>query len=257
MNVGFAGAGNMAAALARGWAGAERRPDLMLFADSGSGRAQRLADEIGGEGVEGLDELAERSDLVVLAVKPKALEQAATPLAGRVGGVVSVLGATRLDALRAALGPTPVLRTMPNLAVEIRRGVICHTPPGPDERSLLLALELLGSLGKLVELDEEAIDPATAVMGCAPAYLALACEALIEAGIEAGLAPELSDRFVREGAAGLGEHVLVRDPGDLRRSIASPGGSTEAGLEALRAAGVPEGFGRAVAASLARMAGSR
>lgn len=247
----------MAAAIARGWARSERAPEAMLFADSGSGRAAQLAEEVGGAGVSGVEELAERSDLVVLAVKPKALEEVATPLAGAVKGVVSVLGATPLGALRAALGETPVLRTMPNLAVEIGRGVICHTPIRAGEDPLRAALELLGSLGTLVELPESWIDPATAVMGCAPAYLALACEALTEAGVEAGLPAELSDRLVREGAAGLGEHQLQRGPADLQRSIASPGGSTQAGLDALRAAGAPEAFRGAVAASLARMAETR
>lgn len=247
----------MAAALARGWANGPGGPELMLFADSGSGRAAELANEVGGEGVGSLAELADRSELVVLAVKPKALEEAARPIAGRVEAVISVLGATPLQQLRSALRETPVLRTMPNLAVEIRRGVICHTPAGGDEGPLRRALELLGPLGTLVELEEAELDPATAVMGCAPAYLALACEALIAGGVEAGLAPELSDRLVREAAAGLGEHQLLRDPADLQASIASPGGSTEAGLDALKAAGAPEAFRSAVAASLERMAGPR
>ncbi len=247
----------MAAAMARGWARAEDGPERMLFADSGSGRAAALAEEVGGEGVGSLAELAERSDLVVLAVKPKALEEAAKPIAGTVEAVVSVLGATSLEELRAALGPTPVLRTMPNLAVEIGRGVICHTPVSTRKGALKEALALLALLGTLVELDEGKIDPATAVMGCAPAYLALACEALIDAGVEAGLDPDLSDRLVREGAAGLGEHQLLRDPAELQRAIASPGGSTEAGLDALAAAEVPAAFRGAVVASLERMAGTR
>ncbi len=247
----------MAAAMARGWARAEDGPERMLFADSGSGRAAALAEEVGGEAVGSLAELAERSDLVVLAVKPKALEEAAKPIAGKVEAVVSVLGATSLEALRDALGATPVLRTMPNLAVEIGRGVICHTPVSKSEGALMEALALLASLGTLVELDESKIDPATAVMGCAPAYLALACEALIDAGVEAGLDPDLSDRLVREGAAGLGEHQLLRDPAELQRAIASPGGSTEAGLDALAAAEVPAAFRGAVVASLERMAGTR
>ena len=58
----------------------------MLFADSGSGRAQGLADELGEERVASLEELADRSDLVVLAVKPKALAEAAPAIAGRVDG---------------------------------------------------------------------------------------------------------------------------------------------------------------------------
>ena len=256
MIVGFAGSGNMAAAMARGWASSDGGPDAMLFTDSGSGRAAELAEELGGERVESLEEMADRADLIVLAVKPKALDDVAPAIA--VGKpVVSVLGATTLERLHAALGDAPVLVAIPNLAVEVNRGVISHTPvPDGDER-LAQPLELLGLLGTTVAIDEEIMDPATALMGCAGAYIAKACEALIEAGVEAGLDPELSGRLVREMAAGTGEHLLTMPPREMQVAIASPGGSTEAGLEALDEANVADGFKGAVHASLERMAGKR
>lgn len=251
MKVGFAGSGNMAGAMARGWSRGAGGPEAMLFADSGSGRARALAEELGGEAVGSLEQLAAGSDVVVLAVKPVGLAEAAAPLVGRVDAVVSVLGATPLADLRRALEGTPVLRTMPNLAVEIRRGVICHTPAA--EATLAAALELLGALGTTVEVADDRIDAATAVMGCAPAYVALAAEAIIAAGVEYGLEPELSSRLVREALAGTGEHLLSRDPAAMQVAIASPGGSTEAGLEAFRSHGGVDAFGMAVHASLERM----
>jgi len=259
MEVGFAGSGNMAAALARGWARASLRPASMLFTDSGSGRAESLAAEVGGHRLGSLEDLADRSDLVVLAVKPAALDDVAPKIAGRPGGVISVLGATPLATLAAALAPTPVLRTMPNLAVEVGRGVICHTPLAADERSGVLgeALALLGSLGSVFEVEEDELDPATAVMGCAPAYIALAVEALIEAGVEAGLDPELSSRLVSEATAGVGHHLLTHEPRPMQEAIASPGGSTEAGLDELAERDVHAAFKAAVDASLERMAGRR
>src|SRR5690349_5554665 len=113
MKVGFAGSGNMAAALARGMAACGSPPEAMLFTDSGSGRAQALADEVGGERAGSLEELADASDLVILAVKPAGLDDAAPAIAGRAEGVVSVLGATTVERLEGALAPTPVLRVMP------------------------------------------------------------------------------------------------------------------------------------------------
>jgi pyrroline-5-carboxylate reductase len=255
MKVGFAGSGNMAGALARGLASCGSPPEAMLFADSGSGRAQALAEELGGERAASLEELAEASDLVVLAVKPAGLEAVAPSLAGRAKGVVSVLGATPLAKLEPALAPTPVLRAMPNLAVEICEGVICHTPLGADPGILAEAVELLSGVGSVVEVEERLIDPATAVMGCAPAYIALAAEALVQAGEEAGLDPELSDRLVREATAGVGRHLLTRDPAEMQRAIASPGGSTEAGLDELAERAVHDAYRAAVAASLRRMEG--
>lgn len=256
MKVGFAGSGNMAGALARGMAGCGSAPEAMLFADSGSGRAQALADEVGGDRADSLEELADASDLVILAVKPAGLEAAAPAIAGRSEGVVSVLGATPLARLEPALAPTPVLRVMPNLAVEVCHGVICHTPLPDPVGNLGAALELLGALGGVYEIAEELIDPATAVMGCAPAYIALAAEALVRAGTESGLPEELSDQLVREATAGVGRHLLTRDPAEMQRAIASPGGSTEAGLDALAEHAVHDAYRAAVAASLRRMEGA-
>lgn len=254
MVVGFAGSGNMAAAMARGWADDERI-STMLFADAGSGRAEVLASELGGEHCDDLAELAKRSELVVLAVKPAALSSAGPPLRGT--PVVSLLGATPLAKLRAAIPDTPVLRVMPNVAVEVGEGVICHAPIEAGEGRLGVALGLLEHLGTLIEVDETHLDAATAVMGCSGAYFARACEALIEAGIDAGLDPARCERMVTETAAGIGKILRIHDPASVQVAIASPGGSTEAGLEAFEAAGGPNAFEAAVTASLERMEGKR
>jgi pyrroline-5-carboxylate reductase len=132
--------------------------------------------------------------------------------------------------------------------------VICHTPADARHEP---ALRLLGAIAALHEVEESQMDAATAVMGCSPAYLALACEALVDAGTAAGLERELAARLVAETAAGTGELLLRHDPATLQRAVASPGGSTEAGLAALREHGAPEAFAAAVEASLRRMAGPR
>ncbi|MCB0874618.1 MAG: NAD(P)-binding domain-containing protein [Solirubrobacterales bacterium] len=249
----------MAAAVARGWAASSLRPEAMLFTDSGSGRARALAEEVGGERLDSVADMADRSDVVVLAVKPVALDAVAPEIAGRTEGVVSLLAATPLDRLEPALAPTPVLRTMPNLAVEVGHGVICHTPLSDEVRSGVLgeALALLGSLGSVFEIREDEIDPATAVMGCAPAYIALAAEALIEGGVDAGLDEDLAGSLVSAAVAGVGQHLLTHEPGPMQRAIASPGGGTEAGLDALGERQVQAAFRAAVDASLERMAGRR
>ena len=133
MKIGFAGSGNMAAAMARGWATSEPPPEAMLFADSGSGRAAKLAAELGGTAVSSLGELAQGSDMIVLAIKPAGLAEAAAELAEPPRPIVSVLGATSLERLRTAFGDRPVLRTMPTIATELHCGVICHAPLGEPE----------------------------------------------------------------------------------------------------------------------------
>ena len=139
---------------------------------------------------------------------------------------------------------------MPNLPVEVGRGVLCASGELSGELRGALA-----ALGRLVDLPDAEFDAATAVMGCSPAYFALAVEALAEAGADAGLDGELARELVVETLVGTGELLRRRDPLDLRDSVASPGGSTEAGLEALDREGAAEAFAAAVRASLARMRG--
>jgi pyrroline-5-carboxylate reductase len=243
MIVGFVGSGNMAAAMARGWRGEFER---ILFTDSGSGRAAELARELGGDAV-GNEEAAARADLLVLAVRPAKLEQVAPQLTGA-RELISILAAVSLDRLRRALPGARVLRVMPNVGVEVRRGVMCVTGEASEQARAKLEL-----LGHVVELADEEFDAATAVMGCAPAYLALAVEALADAGAAEGLDPELARELVVETAAGTAELLRIRHPADVRRAVASPGGSTEAGLEALDREGARRAFEAAVEASLRRM----
>jgi pyrroline-5-carboxylate reductase len=243
MIIGFVGSGSMAAAMARGWAGEFER---MLFSDGGSGRARALADELCGEAVSN-GEIAERADFVVLAVKPAALD-AVAPELGAAREVVSVLAAVGVERLRTAFPEAEVLRVMPNVGVEVRRGVLCVSGDAAEQ-----ARAKLGVLGRVVEIADGEFDAATAVMGCAPAYFALAVEAIAAAGAADGLDPALAQELVVETAAGTAELLGTWAPADLSRAVASPGGSTEAGLEALDREGARAAFEAAVRASLERM----
>lgn len=236
----------MAAAMARGWAG---EWEQMLFFDPNAERARELAGSVGGAVVDSNRELAERADVVVLAVKPDTLAQAAGELAGA-RCVISILGATPLARVEDAFPEAKVGRLMPNLAVQLGEGVLCISGGFSPE-----AREKLGLLGSVIELPDSQFDLATALMGCSPAYFALVAEALVQAGAEAGLERELAEKMVIEAAAGTGALMRLRRPSDLRVAVTSPGGSTEAGLEALEREGAREAFAAAVEASLERMRG--
>jgi pyrroline-5-carboxylate reductase len=254
MRIGFAGAGNMAAAMARGWAGADRRPEAMFFADSGSGRATRLAQEVGGEAVSELAELPSRSDVIVLAVKPAALDAVAGELDDETPPLISVLAGVSVSKLEQAFPDAPALVAMPNVPVEVRRGVICFIPPREERRDELdPLLDLLGMLGAMVPVAEEHIEVAGAVMSCSPAYIALVSEALAAAGRDEGLDAKLSHELVVDALAGTAELLRRRDPAAIRHAVASPGGATEAGLDALAERDLEAAIHEAVEASLERM----
>jgi len=233
----------MASALARGLG------EPVLVHDVDRERAELLAAAVGGEVADSNEALAERADVVVLCHKPKQLDQVAGETRDRVTAVVSILGGTPLEALERAYPEKPVYRFMPNIPAEVGRGVFCYAPgthaaEGPEEE----ILDLFGRAGTIVRLPEPLIEPATALMGCGPAFFALVVEALVDAGVRHGLAPSQAALMATETMAGTAEVLRENelDTAGLRRRVTSPGGSTARGLAALEAGGVRTAFGDAV-----------
>jgi pyrroline-5-carboxylate reductase len=254
--VGLVGAGNMAAALARGWSSAETGPDQLAFSDVDAERARALAEETGGRAVGSNRELAELADVVVLATKPAALtgvaEEVRVTVADRELPVVSILGATPISAVESAFGlGTAVLRFMPNVAAEVRAGTFCYAPGAAlDERTERSLLDLFGLLGELIPVEERLMDAATAISGCGPAFFALVAESLVDAGVREGLDARQAARLAMTTMGGTAELMRKRggDAVGLRRAVTSPGGVTAAGLAALEGYGVRAAFGAAVEA---------
>lgn len=256
MKIGFVGAGSMAAAMARGWSRADGVLAEMIFSDADEERAEDLADELDAEVAENNEALADHSDLLVLAMKPANLPEVAEDLEEARMPVISILGATSLATLREALPQRPIVRVIPNIAAEVRHGVLCYAfSEGSDEDFRDNVAQLLGALGTALETPEEQIDTATAVMSCPPAYVALVCETLLAAATRHGIPEPAARRMVVETIAGTGALMRERDPAAVRAAVASPGGITERGLEVLAEKSFAEALDDAVEASLEKMRG--
>jgi pyrroline-5-carboxylate reductase len=248
MQVGLIGSGNMARALARGWG----RP--VLASDSGSGRAQQIVDEVGGERLSNV-EVAQRADVVVLAHKPYQLKPVAREIRDHAKVIASVLGGTRTMALHESYPTSQVFAIMPNTPVEVRRGVSVYATRDEKEQALYVpdpqveaqVLGLFRELGVIVSVPSRLFDAATSLSGVGPAYQALLAEAQIDAGIRLGLKPWDAENLVIETMAGTAELLLRRnrDTLQVRREVTSPGGSTARGLAALEAAGIRDAFQKA------------
>jgi pyrroline-5-carboxylate reductase len=244
MQVGLIGAGNMARALARGWG------DPILCSDGGSGRAQDLVAELGGEALSNR-EVAERADVVVLCHKPYQLSQVAQEIRDLAKLVASVLGGVSTDGLRAEYPDTPVFALMPNTPVEVRQGVTIYAGAGRDAGEAEAegrVLELFGRLGSVIHVPEEAVPAATALAGVGPAYQALLAEAQVDAAVRRGLKPALASQLVTETMTGSAALLASRgyDTLAVRREVTSPGGLTARGLAALEKAGVRSAFQKAM-----------
>ena len=229
----------MARALARGWG------DPVLVSDSGSGRAQALAEELGGEAYDSNAEVARRADLVVLAHKPAQLSLVAREIAGEGKPTASVLAGTPIEALQKAYPDRPVFRLIPNTPVEVRHGVVCYSPaPGVPEDLEEQVLALFERVGTIVRLPEALIEPASDISSVGPAYQALVAEAQVDAAVRDGLSAPLAGRLVAETMAGTAALLEHRDYDTLaiRREVTSPGGVTARGLAALERAGLRAAF---------------
>ena len=247
--IGLVGSGNMARALALGWG------EPVLCTDACPEKAEALAKETGGEALAGNGALADQADVIVLCHKPAQLQQVAQEVGGRAKGVISILGATPLADVKAAYGDTPVVRIMPSVPVEVRKGVSCHArDPEADPELERRALELFGRVGPVVTVEESQIDAAMGLMSCAPAYWALLVEAQVDAGIRAGVPGDVAAQLVVGTMAGTADLIEARgnDTLKVKRQVMSPGGSTARGLAALERGAVRAAFDDAMQAVVQR-----
>jgi pyrroline-5-carboxylate reductase len=149
----------------------------------------------------------------------------------------------------------PVVRAMPNTPATVHEGMAgISAGAHAREEHLVVAEEVLGSVGRSVRVDEEYMDAITAVSGSGPAYFALLAESMIEAGILLGLSREIATDLVVQTM--LGTAKLLRDermhPVELREMVTSPGGTTIAAIRELEQAGVRAAFLNAIQAAMKR-----
>lgn len=192
---------------------------------------------------------------VLLAVKPQVLSEVELAMAEIefAGLVVSILAGARSERVREALGGRcRVVRVMPNTPALVGMGIsgICRGP-GATDGDAALVKTLFRGVGEVIEIDESEMDAVTAVSGSGPAYLFLMAQAMREGAVDAGLAPEIADRLVRQTLRGSAE-LLARSedtPETLRASVTSPGGTTAAAVAVLEGAGWRGVVSRAILAA--------
>lgn len=252
------GAGKMGGALLRGWlaGGLSARSVHVVDPHLDEATAAFCRDK----GVS-LETPEHPPEALVLAVKPQtfsARPEAFSSLAGPGTLVVSILAGKTLASLRGGLPRAgAIVRAMPNLPAAVGRGVsglAAEARLSRDQR--VVAQALLEAVGSVEWLDESLIDAVTAVSGSGPAYVFYLAECLAEAAAAAGLPPDVATRLARATVEGAGELMARQQdltPRALREAVTSPGGTTAAALDVLRAPdGLSQLMGRAVAAAKRR-----
>jgi pyrroline-5-carboxylate reductase len=253
----LAGAGNMGYALLSGWLERGLDPARIVVQDpSPPPRAKELLRARGIDTRASVDSLPEPPAVLVMAVKPQAMDEVFPPLARLVGEETVVLsvaaGRTLASFERHLPAKRAVVRSMPNTPASIGRGItvaVANDHVTEAQRSACDAL--LRAVGEVAWIAEERLlDAVTAVSGSGPAYVFHLAECLAEAGVKAGLPRELAEKLARWTVAGAGELLHRSDLGAdvLRQNVTSPGGTTFAALQVLMA---PDGLGKLMGEAVA------
>jgi pyrroline-5-carboxylate reductase len=259
MQVGFLGSGRMATALAKGWLRAGLvRADSCRASDPLASARQSFAAETGCSAVADNREVAAASDLLVLAVKPQSmaalLEEIRTHVSGRL--IVSIAAGITLRQLSAGLDlDCRLIRVMPNTPCLIGTSASGYSPGNnATNEDIALVDRLLNAVGVAFRLPEHLLDAVTGLSGSGPAFVYLMIEALSDGGVRVGLPRDVATALAAQTVMGAAKMVLQTQshPGVLKDMVASPGGTTIAGLHALERAGVRGALMDAVEAATRR-----
>lgn len=238
----LAGAGKMGAAMLAGWLENGLDPASVVIQEPQlSGAALELAQKHGITSQSVLEVQSRPPAVIVVAVKPQMMDDvfpALAKIAGPKTVVMSIAAGKTIASFEKHLpAGVAVVRAMPNTPAAIGRGItgaVANAHTTSDQKATCEAL--LSAVGDVVWVpDEGLIDAVTAVSGSGPAYVFLLAEALAEAGVAAGLAPETAKRLASATVSGAGEllHQSKTDPATLRQNVTSPGGTTAAALGVL------------------------
>jgi pyrroline-5-carboxylate reductase len=258
--VGFLGAGKMATALAKGWIAAGLLTAERVSASDPLPEArQAFQAAVESKAIADNTCLVAASDVVVLAVKPQTLAAVLAEIRPALTSrhlLISIVAGATLGQLASALGASiRLIRVMPNTpslvgacAAALASGAAA-TPA--DEQ---LVEKMFRAVGVAFRVPEKMLDAVTGLSGSGPAFVALMIEALSDGGVRMGLPRDVATALAAQTVLGTAKMVLDAKvhPAALKDMVASPGGTTIAGLHALERGGVRAALMNAVEAATMR-----
>jgi pyrroline-5-carboxylate reductase len=260
LRIGFLGSGRMATALARGWIHSGLVDRARIAASDPSPAAREEFQQVTGVGaIADNAALVGISDVLVLAVKPQslpALTSEIRPLLKSNHLIVSIAAGASLRQLGESLGQEQrIIRVMPNTPCLVGAGAAAfslgeHATPADGQ----FVQKLLDAVGRAVTVPEHLLDAVTGLSGSGPAFVYLVIEALSDGGVRMGLPRDVATTLAAQTVMGSARMVLETNehPGLLKDRVASPGGTTIAGLHALERGGLRGALMDAVEAATLR-----
>ncbi len=185
---------------------------------------------------------------ILLCIKPNALKE--FRFQGKSQCVYSILNAVSIATLKESLESKNYIRAMPNVCASVKQSLtsLC-SDESCDEFYKKKACEIFESIGESLWIEERLFPIATALGGCAPAFLSLIAESLIDGGVTYGLTRQEATNIVQTLFSGFSELLKQNHPVLLKESVMSPGGSTAQGVAVLEKCAVKSAFLEAILAS--------
>jgi len=252
------GAGNMGGALITGLVSSGNAGDI-LAVDPNQQRLDELSRNLNIRTVTEVGEELKGADVVLLAVKPQIIGEVLTTIQGVANPqalFISIAAGIGLDYLAEHLGKDKrIIRAMPNTPALVGAGITALSPGEEvQQEDMKVAEALFSSVGEVVRVREEWMDAVTALSGSGPAYVFLILEALADGGVHEGLPRDIAQKLAAHTVLGAARLLIEKKehPGRLKDQVASPGGTTIAGLLELEKKGVRSAMMNAVRRAAAR-----
>ncbi|WP_316347569.1 pyrroline-5-carboxylate reductase [Desulfuromonas acetoxidans] len=238
--LGFIGGGNMAEALIKGLIASGMDSKAILVAELMPERRQFLEQTYGIETTADSSQVVAEKKVILLAVKPQALDAALMPLSEAFSDdhcMISILAGVKTSRIEAILGGSPrIVRVMPNTPALIGTGAAALSGGRyAQDDDVELARQLFASVGVVEVVAEKLLDAVTGLSGSGPAYVYTIIEALADGGVLEGLPRDVALNLAAKTVAGAAQMVLDtgEHPAVLRDRVCSPGGTTIAAVDTL------------------------
>lgn len=236
MKIGFIGAGNMGEA----YISALSNEEIYIY-EVNADRREYMAKEYGVKISEYVANLIENSDYIVLAIKPQFADEVLKDIKKAISvkkidmkkkTFISIMAGKPIEYFEKALGEdVKLVRVMPNTPAQIKKGIsgVCFNSNIEEKENIL---KIIDSTGKSVIVEEKMIDVLTAISGSGPAFVFMLINSFAEGGVKLGMTKQMALELAIETFIGSAELIKQtgKHPEVLKDMVASPGGTTAAGL---------------------------
>lgn len=242
--IGFVGTGNMGGAIIDGLLKAGLTPKNIAAFDADKAKLSSL-EEKGVYIAKSNTDIAQKSDIIILAVKPHIVGVVLKEMSSASGIenkiIVSIAAGLKTDFLSSFFKvDMRVVRAMPNTPAQVGEGmtVLCHNG-NMDEAAMQEIVSIFSSVGKVEVLEERLMDAVTAISGSSPAYVYIMIEAMADAAVLCGMPRDKAYTIASQAVMGSAQMVLKTGihPGALKDMVCSPGGTTIEAVSKLEAGG--------------------